>query len=353
MDKSPKQPEIYTITKQSLHDAILRGWPSMSPRTVGQTMNIRADDVYSQYVQAMDLQDLFEKAANWISRIQATVLHNHHQQILINEEIHNTLIKAIFGSNMIEHVGLGYDITAQLCKRNFAGEDVTQIPLIELYPQQPNLKDMSTQDAIRHRNEIVQHAKAFQHMIHCFVTEEQDLSEELIKNTHRILTTGIPIITRNGPDIPPQDYGGIYRTVVVGAGGCNFTVPKFVPKKMKEMCSNLKRELATADDKKSIDPFSIAAKYSLEFVQIHPFQDGNGRLCRMILNTILCRYAGVIVPIGEHDEERREYLAIKRRSSETMDGHGEYATFVLRRAIPRLREMKKKLAGKHEGTTRK
>ncbi len=32
----------------------------------------------------------------------------------------------------------------------------------------------------------------------------------------------------------------------------------------------------------------------------------------MILNAILCRYAGIIVPIGEQGEERDEYMGIKK-----------------------------------------
>ncbi|KAI1382877.1 fido domain-containing protein [Hypoxylon trugodes] len=265
------------------------------------------------------------------------------------------MARAIFGSNMIEHVGLGFDITIYLCQKIFSGEPLGEInerdtlyqsQLLDLYSRQEDLKDVSIQDILRGRMEIVQHTKAFQHIIHTFVTEKQDLSEELIKETHRILTKGILICTRDGPDISPEEYGGIYRTVIVGAGNSNFTVPKFVPAKMKEMCDDLKRELAEAEEKKSIDPISVAAKYSLQFVQIHPFQDGNGRVCRMILNAILCRHAGIIIPIGKTREDREEYMGIKKRSSQDMEGHGEYALFVLQKANTRLREMKKKLAGK-------
>ncbi|KND94403.1 Adenosine monophosphate-protein transferase FICD-like protein [Tolypocladium ophioglossoides CBS 100239] len=258
------------------------------------------------------------------------------------------MVRAIFGSNMIERAGLGWDITVLLCRQIFAGEDIGEIlerdgtyqdALLELYHKQPGLRDMPAQYVLRGRNVIVQHAKAFQHIIHAFVTEKKDLTEDLIKETHRILTRGFPIVEAGRPEVPPEEYGGIYRTVVVGAGSTNFTVPKFVPAKMKEMCDTLKQELVTAELQGAIDPFSIAAKYSMEFVQVHPFQDGNGRMCRMILNTILCRYAGV-------GDERTEYMNIKKRASQDMEGHGEYATFVLQRAVTRLREMKKKLARK-------
>jgi fido (protein-threonine AMPylation protein) len=51
-----------------------------------------------------------------------------------------------------------------------------------------------------------------------------------------------------------------------------------------------------------------AARLATDFVCIHPFEDGNGRLCRMILNVMSIKYAGCTVPIGVEEEEREEYL---------------------------------------------
>ncbi|KAH7019344.1 fido domain-containing protein [Ilyonectria destructans] len=164
---------------------------------------------------------------------------------------------------------------------------------------------------------------------------------ELINTVHKILTKGVPIIEPNIPDVPPEKYGGVYRTAIVGAGTTNFIVPNLVPAKMKEMCNNLMQDLETAENQNTIDLFSIAAKYSLEFVSIHPFQNGNGRLCRMILNAILCRYAGIIIPIGKQGEERDEYIGIKKRTSQQMEGHGEHPTFVLQRAVAPSRDEEK------------
>lgn len=110
-------------------------------------------------------------------------------------------------------------------------------------------------------------------------------SEELINETHRILVTGVPLHeTKNAT---PTEYAGIYRIVVVRAGNMNFAVPKFVPSQMKDMCSSLKQELVHAQETRIIDRFPVASKYSLESVQIHPFFDGNGRKCCLILNTLL------------------------------------------------------------------
>ncbi|KAH0544522.1 hypothetical protein FGG08_001294 [Glutinoglossum americanum] len=68
---------------------------------------------------------------------------------------------------------------------------------------------------------------------------------------------------------------------------------------------------------------------------IHPIVDGNGRTCRLILNAILLKYAGVIVAIGEQDEDRKQYIEIQKRAGEQMEGSGELAAFVLKKATTR------------------
>lgn len=181
---------------QHLRETISKGWPPTLRTAEQASMTIHADDIY-EYVQDQHPRKLFEKAANWISVPQLTKF-NDAQQEVVNEEIHEAMVRAIFGSNMIERVGLGWEITAQPCRKIFDGEDIGEIPerdaahqveLVELYrKKQPDLKDVLAQYVLRGRNEIVQHAKAFQYIIDAFVIDKQDLSEDLIKETHRILT---------------------------------------------------------------------------------------------------------------------------------------------------------------------
>ncbi|EEU39900.1 uncharacterized protein NECHADRAFT_93055 [Fusarium vanettenii 77-13-4] len=237
--------------------------------------------------------------------------------------LNEILIHYIYGSNRIEHAGLGQEATFYLCRRM-----LNQDPLL------------------RQGREVVQHLQAFEYLDRHFGVDGQDLTEDLIKQAHAILCNGVPIIDEELPEVPSEQYAGRYRNVAVGAGSTMFVMPKYVPQRMKELYNDLKEEIKSIDAHGCLDPFSLAAKYSLRFVDIHPFQDGNGRMCRIILNVILRRYLGIVVAIGETDEDVREYIGIKKRASMEMEGHGEYATFVLRRGTKTIQKLKQKVHGK-------
>lgn len=68
---------------------------------------------------------------------------------------------------------------------------------------------------------------------------------------------------------------------------------------MKSMVSGLQEDLEEVEASGHIDPFMLAANVCDRFVNIHPFKDANGRMSRLILNAVLIRYAGVVIPLGE------------------------------------------------------
>ncbi len=51
-----------------------------------------------------------------------------------------------------------------------------------------------------------------------------------------------------------------------------------------------------AIDEESLQPLLIIAVFVVQFLAIHPFQDGNGRLSR-ILTTLLLLRAGYVYPV--------------------------------------------------------
>ena len=247
-------------------------------------------------------------------------------------------------------------MTLKLCRRIFAGDDagddVTErTPEYEallkgVIAQHKGKKEALLKHVIRSRREVVQHARAYQYLIHAMVIENEPLTEDPIKKFHSILCKGVDITHEDGNETPSTAYAGRYRQIHVSAGNTMFTSPKFAPSEMAKFVADFSDEVQQVQTDQCLDPSALAAKYCLLFVQIHPFQDDNGRTCRMILNAILCKYAGIIVPMGEHDEERAEYLGIRQRASAEMEGAGEFATFVLQRATTRLRALKQKFAGR-------
>lgn len=90
----------------------------------------------------------------------------------------------IISSNSIEHAGLcqlSPKITDDLCRTVFNGER------IDISSASINL-DASEHDII----EVTQHADAFQFLVEKIVFQNEDFSEELILEVHRILHRRTP-----------------------------------------------------------------------------------------------------------------------------------------------------------------
>ncbi|MCJ1367425.1 hypothetical protein MMC16_006558 [Acarospora aff. strigata] len=356
--ESPRREELSMGSR--LKETMRGGWPAWRGTFSKQarermSFTIKADPMYRTYATSGNPTELFEKASGWLINIKMMDIDEEKEE-LIEREVTETMCRAIFGSNHIERVGLDLAVTINLCRRIFAGEDVGEefaerTPEYEallkgVIAQQRGKREQVHKHVIRSRREVVQHARAFQYLVYVMVVENDPLSEDLIKKVHSILCKDVNITHEDGHETPFAIYAGRYRQIPVSAGNTMFTSPKFVPREMAEFIATFNKEVQEAEKNQCLDPFALAAKYCLSFVQIHPFQDGNGRTCRMILNAILCKYAGIIVSIGEHDEERAEYLEIKQRASAEMEGAGELATFVLQRATTRLRALKQKLSGR-------
>ena len=117
--------------------------------------------------------------------------------------------------------------------------------------------------------------------------------------------------------------------VIVNADTPGYTSPLMIPIAMKQTLKALIGEISESENGRDVDPFRLAAKYCAKVMRIHPFMDGNGRISRIMLNVILLKYALVVVPLGATEEDRTEYLEIKRRVLTEPIGPGELATMVV------------------------
>ena len=78
----------------------------------------------------------------------------------------------------------------------------------------------------------------------------------------------------------------------------NPTPPWLVKKEMDDILFWLKENL----EKKDIHPLVIIANFIFEFLAIHPFEDGNGRLSRALINLMLLQQGYAFVPYVSLEE---------------------------------------------------
>lgn len=97
------------------------------------------------------------------------------------------------------------------------------------------------------------------------------------------------------------------------------TTPAYLtPKRMQELVDWTRDALARAE----IHPLLIIASFVVEFLAIHPFQDGNGRLARVLSNLLMLRTGYVYVPYASHEklveDNKAEYYVALRCSQKTL-----------------------------------
>jgi fido (protein-threonine AMPylation protein) len=139
---------------------------------------------------------------------------------------------------------------------------------------------------------------------------------------------------------------GIYRSDEIFAGSLPFPKPSKISEPMRSMIQNLDKDLTSAVKSKELDPCALAAKYADRIVIIHPFRDGNRRICRTVLNAILIKYAGIVVNVGEHNQNRDEYVLIEQESTKVGGHSTALGTLALKEAIKALRNMRDRLKRK-------
>ena len=94
--------------------------------------------------------------------------------------------------------------------------------------------------------------------------------------------------------------------VTAGLGGKSYMSYQKVPSRLSAFCEELNKR------RKAIDPADVASVYELSFwahyelVTIHPWADGNGRTCRLLMN--LLQWEFDVLPTKVLKEDKAEYI---------------------------------------------
>ncbi len=145
------------------------------------------------------------------------------------------------------------------------------------------------------------------------------LSESAIKHFHKEL---LKYVAKD--ETHRGDYKKIENKVeMIDAAGKSIgtlfdTTPAYLtPKETQEL---VEWTQATLQEKK-YHPLLIVGNFLVEFLQIHPFQDGNGRLSRILTNLLLLKEGYLYMPYISHEklveDNKPEYYLALRQSQKT------------------------------------
>ena len=160
---------------------------------------------------------------------------------------HKTQIELTYNSNHIEGSSLTHEQTRYIFETNTISTETGSI----------NVDDViETANHFRLVSLIIENAKSV-------------LTEEFIKQLHLILKTGTSDSRKEWFAV------GDYKKLPNEAGGMNTVIPEEVSGKMKELLNEY-------NAKEKIN-FEDILDFHVKFEKIHPFQDGNGRVGRLII----------------------------------------------------------------------
>lgn len=230
-------------------------------------------------------------------------------------------INMVWVNNKLEGTlpeGISQMQTYQILERMFDGCTSPSLePKDSSSSQEPN-NDRDSEKSRKSQLQITQHFEAFLYLDRCLQSEPKLLlSEDIIKTTHRKLMHGLVL---EGSDNPVQ--AGEYRTTSVHAGNHTFPAHEIVPSAMKETIEEYNKQVLDAKH----DPYALAGWLLYRVVSIHPFMDGNGRLCRLLWCFSLLR-DGLPFPLtisSGYEKAHKHYvrcIELDRRRSEKKRGN--------------------------------
>lgn len=128
--------------------------------------------------------------------------------------------------------------------------------------------------------EMLDHFQAYEFLLKNL---DKPLSEELLKETHRLLTEHTLSYRTQHDEHPSRP--GEYTTVDMCAGDTIFGDHKELIKRVPLLLKSTQEAI----DSDGVHPMIIAAKFHGFYEYLHPFRDGNGRIGRMFTNFILLK----------------------------------------------------------------
>ncbi|MEM6720759.1 MAG: Fic family protein [Bacteroidota bacterium] len=161
--------------------------------------------------------------------------------------------------------------------------------------------------------EVTGHNEAINWVIDV-VKGEYPLTENFIRQIHSLLLKEPYEVDAETPDGKPTKkkvHVGEYKKTsnhvkTVTGEIFRFATSEETPAKMTDLLSWYNNKIA----EETVNPILLAAEFHYKFIRIHPFDDGNGRTARIIMNFVLMKYG--FPPTIIKTEDKENYFAALR-----------------------------------------
>ena len=270
--KQGKKTKYYLIHSYRIENKIKR-----ISRYLGSNLNKKDIQRLKKRAKELILEQVKDKHPFDLSEAEIKELKKYEKQIEIKHLDWKRFTRDFtYNTNAIEGSKVDYEGTKNLIEKKDEPENYDEI-------------------------EAVNVAKA----INFVKKTNEKLSIDLIKRLHFICFKGTKI------------FAGKLRNIeVVIKNSLGIIVHRGAPFKEVE---SLMKELIQwyNENEKKYPPLLLASIVHNQFEKIHPFQDGNGRIGRLLLNYVLLKHN--YPPINIKVEDRREYYEILRRFDKERD----------------------------------
>lgn len=142
------------------------------------------------------------------------------------------------------------------------------------------------------------------------LTRDMPLTQNFIRQLHRVLLREDYKVYRKltcGDYTSYTVHAGQYKTrpnsVITRTGErFEYASPDETPALMSDLVDWYNQEEARGD----LSPVELAALFHYRYIRIHPFEDGNGRIARLLVNYILSRHGYPMIVV--RSRKKKEYL---------------------------------------------
>jgi Fic family protein len=196
--------------------------------------------------------------------------------------------------------------------------------------------------------EAKNHAEAIDYLLD-IIKGDREITERFIKDLHALLLKDIHFTYAkggNGQLIKKPLNAGKYKilpnhVLTISGKIHKYTDPIHVKDKMEELIKWFKKE-------KTLSIIERACIFHYKFVAIHPFDDGNGRMARLLMNLILMK-AGY-PPCVIKNINRRKYLE-GLELIDTRSNNQPFVVFICEELLSTQKTMLDILEGKEDVST--